>query len=78
MCTIYSVLKQIKAKEACILVIFHLEDSLVDSGGVLHTCELRMYKRQSQLWGQSGLQWNCLKIQNKNKLLSSVIILKSK
>lgn len=42
MCAIYSVLKQIKAKEARILVLFHLEDSLVDSGGVLHTCELRM------------------------------------
>lgn len=44
MCAIYSVLKQIKAKEARILVLFHLEDSLVDSGGVLHTCELRMLK----------------------------------
>lgn len=42
MCAIYSVLKQIKVKEARILVLFHLEDSLVDSGGVLHTCELRM------------------------------------
>lgn len=32
MCAISPVLKQIEAKEAYILVIFHLEDSPVDSG----------------------------------------------